>query len=50
LLTERFVPGRLDLSVRPPRDLDNEVDDLLVRFVGIERDVVPKRSGASVFF
>jgi hypothetical protein len=49
MLTERLIPGCLDLAIRPPGNLDDKVDDLLVRFVGIERDVVPERCGASVF-
>lgn len=43
--TQRLVAPYLQLRVRPPRDLDHEVYDLLVGLVGPERDVVPERNG-----
>ena len=49
MLTERLIPGCLDLAIRPPGNLDDKVDDLLVRLIWIEGDVVPERCGASVF-
>ena len=42
IITERLVPCDLDLAVGPPRNLDDKVDDLLIRLVRIKRDVVPE--------
>src|SRR5690606_27794607 len=39
--TQRLLPLDLNLAVGPPRDLDDHVDYLVVRLIGIERHIVP---------
>lgn len=40
----------LNLTVCPTRNLNDEVDNGLIFFVGIERDVMPWRDGIAVQF
>jgi hypothetical protein len=45
-----LIAFNLDFAVCPSWDLDNEVDDGLVRRIGIKRNVVPERCGLATFF
>jgi hypothetical protein len=47
---ERLRPANLDLPVCITGDLDDEVDDLPVGRVRVERDVVPEGDGLLVVF
>lgn len=45
---EGFLTVNFDLAVLPARNLDDEVDDILVAFVWVEGDVMPERDGIAV--
>lgn len=49
-LTERLIAICLNLAVRPSRNLDVHVDNVLLRSVRIQRNVMPEGDGVSVFF
>ena len=48
ICTQRLITFDLNLAISPARDLDDEVDDAVVQWVGVERDVVPEGDGVSV--
>ena len=48
--TERFISTDLNLPIRPSWDLNDEIDDAVVGWIGVQGNVVPEGNWISILF